>query len=337
MAATTHDAPPQRMTAIAIAAPGGPDMLQPETVRTPSPGTGEVLIAVAAAGVNRPDVVQRQGLYPPPPGAPDTLGVEVAGRVVAVGQDVTSPQPGEVVCALVAGGGYAEYCVAPAVTCLPIPDGLTLVEAAGLPETAFTVWSNVFDRADLRAGEAFLVHGGTSGIGTTAIQFAKAFDARVFATAGSDEKCALCRKLGADRAINYKTEDFVEVVKGEHGGVDVILDMVGGDYLPRNIKCLKPDGRHVSIAFLAGSRATLDIAPVMMKRLTLTGSTLRPRDNAFKGAIAARLKSEIWPLLAAGRIRTVVDSTFPLEEAGAAHARMERAAHMSKIVPTTGR
>ncbi len=327
---------PPQMRAVAITEPGGPEVLRLSTLPTPRPGEGEVLIQVAAAGVNRPDIVQRQGSYPPPPGAPDTPGLEIAGTVIATGEGVTWPAPGTEVCALVAGGGYAEYCVAPAATCLPVPEGLSLTQAAALPETFFTVWSNVFDRAGLQPGEHFLVHGGTSGIGTTAIQLAAAFGARVAATAGSAQKCQTCLALGAELAIPYREEDFVQRLKDAWGGVDVILDMVGGDYLARNIACLRAEGRHVSIAFLQGSKVTVDFMPVMLKRLTLTGSTLRAREVAFKAAIARALKAKVWPLLAAGKVRPVIDSTFPLDAAAEAHARMESSVHIGKIVLETG-
>lgn len=324
---------PRQMTAIAIRAPGDPDMLAPVTLPVPQPGPGEVLIRVAAAGVNRPDVLQRQGGYPPPPGAPETPGLEVAGWIAACGPE-SDFALGAPVCALVAGGGYAEYCVAPAPQVLPVPAGLDLVAAAALPETFFTVWSNVFDRAGFRAGESLLVHGGSSGIGTTAIQLATAFGGRVLVTAGNAEKCAACLALGAERAINYREEDFAAVVKEHSGGagVDVILDMVGGDYIARNIACLAPDGRLVNIAFLQGAKAEVNFMPVMLKRLTLTGSTLRPRPVAFKGAIAAKLRQHVWPLIEAGRVRPVIDSTFPLIRAADAHRRMESSAHIGKIV-----
>jgi putative PIG3 family NAD(P)H quinone oxidoreductase len=329
------DAPPESMTAIEIREPGGPEVLVPATRPLPQPGPGEALIRVAAAGVNRPDVLQRQGGYPPPPGASDIPGLEIAGRVVALGPDTDELAPGDEVTALVTGGGYAEYCVAPAAQCLPLPKGLDAVAAAALPETFFTVWSNVFDRAGLRAGESFLVHGGSSGIGTTAIQLARAFGATVFATAGSDEKCRACTELGATRAINYRTEDFVKVVKeATDGGVDVILDMVGGDYVQRDIKALAPDGRLVFIAFLGGSKAQVDFLPLMLKRLTVTGSTLRARSVDFKAAIAENLQAKVWPLIEAGRVKPIVHKTFPLAEAAAAHELMESSAHIGKIVLT---
>lgn len=325
---------PATMTAIEIAEPGGPEVLRPTAAPVPRPGPGEVLIEVAFAGVNRPDVIQRTGGYPPPPGASPLPGLEIAGTVVALGEGATGYALGDAVCALVAGGGYAEYCVAPVPQVLPVPRGFSLEQAAALPETFFTVWTNVFERGGLRAGEAFLVHGGSSGIGTTAIQLAKAFGATVFTTAGSAEKCRACEELGADRAIHYREEDFVAVVKEATGkrGVDLILDMVGGDYIARNIDALAPDGRHVSIAFLAGPKVTFNMQKVMVKRLTLTGSTLRPRPVAEKGAIAAALRAQVWPLLEAGQVAPVLHKTFPLAEAAAAHALMESSAHIGKIL-----
>jgi len=324
------------MRAIAITQPGGPEVLQPVTLPTPAPGAGEVLIEVAAAGVNRPDVVQRQGFYAPPPGAPDTPGLEVAGTIVQLGAGVTGWSLGDKVCALVAGGGYAQYCVAPAVQCLPVPAGMDMIAAAAIPETFFTVWTNLFDGGHLQAGESLLVHGGSSGIGTTAIQIAKAFGARVFATAGSNDKCAVCIQLGAERAINYRNEDFVSVIKELTGGagVNVILDMVGGAYVERNISSLAMGGRLVNIAFLEGSRVSLNLMPVMLKRLILTGSTLRPRSIAEKALIANALREKVWPLLAAGKLQPVIDSTYALEDAAAAHARMESSAHIGKLVLT---
>ncbi len=322
------------MTVVEITQSGGPEVLKPATRPLTPPRAGEVLIKVAAAGVNRPDMIQRQGLYPPPPGASDIPGLEIAGAVVALGDGVDGWSTGDAACALVTGGGYAEYCAAPAAQCLPPPEGLSLIAAAALPETLFTVWSNVFDRAGLKQGESFLVHGGTSGIGTTAIQLAKAFGARVFATAGSDEKCAACLDLGADRAINYNDEDFVQAVKDETGGkgADVILDMVGGDYVARNISALAADGRMVSIAFLKGAKVEVNLMPVMLKRLTLTGSTLRARSVAFKAAIAQRLREKVWPLIETGRIKPVIHATFPLARAADAHRLMESSAHIGKIV-----
>ena len=324
------------MTAIEIAEPGGPEVLRPVERPRPEPGHGEVLVRVAAAGVNRPDVLQRKGGYPPPPGAPDIPGLEIAGTVAALGAGVSEWKEGDALCALVAGGGYAEYCTAPAAQCLPVPAGFDMVKAAALPETFFTVWTNVFQRARLAGGERFLVHGGSSGIGTTAIQIAVARGSRVFATAGSAEKCAACERLGAERAINYRDEDFVAVIKeltqGE--GVDVILDMVGGDYIARDIAALRPEGRLVLIAFLGGSKAELDFLPLMLKRITVTGSTLRPRSIEEKGAIAAELRAEVWPLLDAGTIAPVIDSTYPLADAAEAHRRMDSGAHIGKIVLT---
>ncbi|MDO9461768.1 MAG: NAD(P)H-quinone oxidoreductase [Alphaproteobacteria bacterium] len=325
---------PQTMRAVAITKPGGPEMLQPVSLPTPAPGAGEVLIEVAAAGVNRPDVMQRQGFYPPPPGAPDTPGLEVAGTIVQLGAGVSGWAPGDKVCALVAGGGYAQYCIAPAGQCLPVPAGMDMIAAAAIPETFFTVWTNLFDGAHLQAGESLLVHGGSSGIGTTAIQIARAFGARVFATAGSEAKCNVCMQLGAERAINYRTEDFAEVVKQLTGGagVDIVLDMVGGDYVARNISCLAQGGRHVSIAFLQGAKVTLNLLAVLQKRLILTGSGLRPRSVAEKTIIANDLRERVWPLLAAGQLSPVIDSTYPLDDAAAAHARMESSEHIGKLV-----
>jgi putative PIG3 family NAD(P)H quinone oxidoreductase len=333
----TDSARPETMACVEIARPGGPDVLVPATRPVPVPAEGEVLIRVHAAGVNRPDVIQRQGLYPAPKGASDLPGLEVAGEIVALGGGDTGPLAvGDAVCALLAGGGYAEYATAPAPQVLPVPAGSDWVKAAAVPETFFTVWHNVFERAALQPGERFLVHGGTSGIGTTAIQLAKVFDATVFTTAGSDEKCAACRKLGADLAVNYTTTDYVEAIKAETGGkgVDVILDMVGGDYLPRNVALLAPDGRHVSIAFLARSTVEMNFMPVMLKRLTLTGSTLRPQPVAAKGRIAAALAARVWPLLEAGTVAPVIHTTLPLERAAEAHALMESSAHIGKIVLT---
>ena len=325
---------PRTMQAVEITEPGGPEVLRVVERATPVPGAGEVLIEVAAAGVNRPDVLQRQGQYAPLPGVSDLPGLEVAGRVVARGQDVTEWQDGDQICALVGGGGYAEYCAAPALQCLPVPKGLDLVQAAALPETVFTVWTNVFERGRLSAGDVFLVHGGTSGIGTTAIQLARARGARVLATAGSPEKCAACERLGAERAIDYRREDFVAVVKEltSGRGVDLILDMVGGDYLPRNIAALATDGRLVQIAYLRGSRGEIDLAPVLQRRLTLTGSTLRPRSVEEKGRLAREVRANVWPLVESGAVRPVVHATFPLAEAAAAHRLLESGAHIGKIV-----
>jgi len=300
----------------------------------PVPKRGEALIKVAAAGVNRPDVLQRQGTYTPPPGVTDIPGLEVAGTIASLGEGVTDWRLRDAVCALVAGGGYAEYCAAPGPQCLPVPRGLDAMAAAALPETFFTVWTNVFDRGRLAPGETLLVHGGSSGIGTAAIQLARAFGARVFATAGSPEKCAACVRLGAERAIDYKREDFVAVVKEVTGGkgADVILDMVGGSYIPRNVEALAADGRLVQIALLEGATAEVDFGRVMMRRLTLTGSTLRPRSVEEKGAIARALRERVWPLLESGRVRPVVHATFPLAEAAAAHRLMESSRHIGKIV-----
>jgi len=328
---------PATMTAVEITESGGPEVLQPASRPVPEPGEGEVLVKVAAAGVNRPDVLQRQGSYPPPPGASDIPGLEIAGTVVALGPGAEGIAIGDEVCALVTGGGYAEYCVAPAALCLPVPQGLSMAEAAALPETFFTVWNNVFDRSALKPGESFLVHGGSSGIGTTAIQMAKAFGARVFATAGSVDKCKACEDLGAERAINYRDEDFVAITKeATGGGLDVILDMVGGDYIQKNIKALRPEGRLCYIAFLGGSKAEIDLMPVMLKRLTLTGSTLRASPVAFKVAIARNLRDKVWPLVEKGEIRPVMYGEFPLAKASEAHALMESSAHIGKIVLTVG-
>jgi NADPH2:quinone reductase len=325
---------PDTMTAIAITRPGGPEVLEPVTLPVPRPGDGEILLAVAAAGVNRPDVLQRQGGYAPPPGAPETPGLEIAGDVVAVGPGVKRYREGDRICALVAGGGYAEYCIVAEANALPIPGDLTLVEAAGLPETFFTVWTNVFVRGRLQPGETLLVHGGSSGIGTTAIMLATQWGARVFATAGSADKCRACETLGAERAINYREEDFVEAVLAATGkrGADVILDMVGGEYVGRNIKAAARDGRIVQIAFLQGSKVEINLMPLMLKRLTLTGSTLRPRSVAEKAEIAGALEEHVWPHIAAGRIRPVIHQTFPLREAAAAHALMDSSAHIGKII-----
>ena len=327
---------PALMPAIEITEPGGPEVLRPVQVPVPEPGVEDVLIRVAAAGVNRPDAIQRQGSYPAPKGASPLPGLEVAGTVVRVGERVTGLSVGDRVCALVTGGGYAGYCAAPAPQCLPVPAGLSMEEAAALPETLFTVWSNVFDRAGLKAGETILVHGGSSGIGTTAIQLCRAMGARVFTTAGSDEKCAACVGLGAERAINYRTEDFGPIVKDLTGGrgVDVVLDMVGGDYIARDIEIMATEGRHVSIAFLSGAKVTLNFMKVMLKRLTLTGSTLRARPVADKAAIALALREKVWPLVEAGDIRPLIHSRFPLADASAAHALMESSAHIGKIVLT---
>ena len=322
------------MRAIEITRPGPPDVLAETERPTPAPAAGEVLIKVAAAGVNRPDVMQRMGHYPPPPGITDIPGLEVAGVVEEVGADVRDIRVGDRVCALVAGGGYAEYCVAPAPQCLPIPSNMDFVHAAAIPETFFTVWTNVFERGRLKAGESILIHGGTSGIGTTAIQLARAFGARVFATAGSVEKCAACERLGAERAINYRETDFVAAIKDATGGqgVDVVLDMIGGDYLPRNMDALAMDGRMVSIAVMGGVKAQINILTMMQRRLTLTGSTLRTRPVAEKGAIAAALKQHVWPLLESGTLSPLIHATFPLRDAAAAHVVMESGAHVGKLV-----
>jgi len=325
---------PETMTAVAIARPGGPEVLEARTIATPACGPGDVLIAVAAAGVNRPDLLQRQGKYPPPPGAPDTPGLEVAGTIAAVGAQVDAWRVGDAACALVAGGGYAEYCRAPAPQCLPVPKGFSFVEAAALPEAFFTVWTNVFDRGRLKWGESLLVHGGASGIGTTAIMLARAFGATAYATAGTPEKCAACERLGAARAINYREEDFVAVVREATAGrgVDVILDMVGGDYVSRNLEALAVEGRLVQIAFLRGARAEVNLLPLMQKRITFTGSTLRARSVAEKGNIAAALRAAVWPKLDAGELRPVIQSTHPLSNAADAHAELERGEHVGKIV-----
>jgi putative PIG3 family NAD(P)H quinone oxidoreductase len=324
------------MKAVEITSPGGPEVLRLAERERPTPGRGEVLIRVEAAGVNRPDVLQRQGHYPPPPGASDIPGLEVAGTVAALGGGVTGCCLDDGVCALLAGGGYAEYAVAPAAQCLPIPRGLDAVQAAALPETFFTVWTNVFERGRLAPGETLLVHGGSSGIGTAAIALAAARGARVLATAGTAEKCAACERLGAERAINHRREDFVAAVREATGGrgVDVVLDMVGGDYTARNLDCLARDGRLVQIAFLRGAQVQLDLRPLMMKRLTITGSTLRARSVEEKGAIAAALRREVWPLIEDGPVRPLIDSTFPLANAADAHRRMEGGEHIGKIVLT---
>jgi len=328
---------PASMTAIEIKPFGGPEVLTPAKRPVPRPAAGEVLVKVAAAGVNRPDVLQRQGGYAPPPGASDIPGLEVAGTIVALGDGVAGWKIGDAACALVAGGGYAEYCNVPVPQCLPFPKGYDAVRAAAIPETFFTVWTNVFDRGRLKAGESFLVHGGSSGIGTTAIQLAKAFGARVFATAGGADKCAACKQLGADVAIDYRNEDFAEVVaKATEGrGVDVILDMVGGDYILRNLKSLAVEGRLVQIAFLKGSTAEINLLPLMVKRQTVTGSTLRPRSVAEKGVIAEALRKSVWPLLDAGKVAPIIHATFPLAKAADAHRLMESSAHIGKIVLIT--
>jgi NADPH:quinone reductase len=327
---------PTSMTAIAIRAPGAPDVLVPEQRPVPQPGQGEVLLKVAAAGVNRPDVMQRQGLYPPPKGATDIPGLEIAGEVVALGAGVTRWKLGDQLMALVVGGGYSEYCPAHESHCLPVPSNLSLAEAAAIPETFFTVWQNAFERGGLKAGETLLVHGGSSGIGTAAIQLAKAFGAKVITTAGTPEKCEACRGLGADVAVNYKAEDFVAATKAATGGkgADVILDMVGGDYIERNYEAAAVEGRVVQIAFQGSPKALVDFRRLMLKRLTHTGSTLRARSVADKGRIARAIEEHVLPLIAAGRVKPVMDRTFPLGQAAAAHARMESSAHIGKIVLT---
>lgn len=325
------------MRAVEISRFGPPEVLRVVARPIPVPGPGEVLIKVVAAGVNRPDVIQRYGRYAPPPGASDIPGLEVAGHVAGRSEDVVQWHDGDAVCALVSGGGYAEYCVAPQVQCLPPPSRLTLVEAAGVPETFFTVWTNVFERGALARGESVLVHGGSSGIGTTAIQLGRAFGARVFATAGTDEKCAACRALGAELALNYRTTDWVascrEATDGR--GVDLVLDMVGGDYVAKNLEALSIEGRLVQIAFLKSSKVELDLMQVMRRRLTITGSTLRPRSPAEKGAIARQLADKVWPLIEQGVVRPIIHATFPLEQAADAHRMMEESQHVGKIVLTT--
>jgi NADPH:quinone reductase len=328
---------PATMTVIEIREPGAADVLRPATRPMPLPGAGEVLIHVAAAGVNRPDVLQRQGDYPPPPGASDIPGLEVAGTVAAIGLGVHHTKIGDAVCALVTGGGYASHCVAPEPQCLPVPKGFSMAEAAALPETFFTVWTNLFERGGLTAGQTVLIHGGSSGIGTTAIQLAKAFGAQaIFATAGSRDKCHACEKLGATRGIDYKNEDFVKVVKDATAGrgVDVILDMVGGDYIQRNINVLAVEGRIVNIAFLRGGKADVNFVPLMLKRGVITGSTLRARSVEQKGAIAAPLARQVWPLLDQGKVKPVIYRTFPLSQAADAHRLMETSEHIGKIVLT---
>ena len=324
------------MRAIEISQPGGPEVLVPVERPIPEPGPGEVLVKVAAAGINRPDVFQRMGNYAPPPGASDLPGLECAGEIVSGDAAAGGFKVGDRVCALIAGGGYAEYCVVPVAQCLPIPDGLSDVQAAGLPETYFTVWTNVFDRARLSEGESLLVHGGASGIGTTAIQIATALGHKVYATAGSDERVRAIEELGAVRGINYRTQDYVEEIKTltDGRGVDVILDMVAGDYINRNLDCLADDGRTVIIATLGGGKATIDARQILRRRLTITGSTLRPRPVEFKGAIARSLREKVWPLLSSGAIRPIVHATFPLEEAAKAHAMMDAGEQIGKIILT---
>lgn len=327
---------PATMIAVDPAEPGGPEVLVAVERPVPQPGAGEVLVRVAAAGVNRPDVLQRRGMYPPPPGAPSIPGLEIAGEVVAVGDGVDTAEIGRKVCALVAGGGYAQYCTAPLGQCLTVPPALTMIEAAAMPETLFTVWTNLFERAYAVEGDTVLVHGGTSGIGTIAIALGKLFGLTVIVTAGSDEKCARAKALGADHAINYKTEDFVERVSQITGGkgVQAVLDMVAGDYVPRNLQCLAEDGRHVTIAVQGGVMAEINVAAVMVKRLTLTGSTLRARPVSFKSLVADELVRIVWPHVEAGRLKPVIDTAFPLAEASAAHVRMEAGDHVGKIVLT---
>ncbi len=327
---------PTMMQAIDPEAPGGPEVLRLVERPVPRPGAGEVLIRVAAAGVNRPDVLQRKGGYPPPPGAPSIPGLEVAGTIVALGEGVEDTHMGQSVCALLAGGGYAQYAVAPVGQCLPVPAGLEMFEAAAIPETLFTVWTNLFERAFATEGDSVLLHGGTSGIGTMAIALCNIFGLTIIVTAGSDAKCARARELGADHAINYRTEDFVERVKAMTGGkgVTAVIDMVGGDYVPRNLQCLADDGRHVSIAVQGGAQATIPLFEIMRRRLTLTGSTLRPRDTAFKTLVADEISRTVWPHVEAGRLRPVIDQVFPFGEAAAAHARMEEGDHVGKIVLT---
>jgi NADPH2:quinone reductase len=324
------------MTVIAIRAPGGPEVLVPQERDVPKPGQGEILIKVSAAGVNRPDVRQREGNYPPPKGATDIPGLEIAGEVVALGAGVQRWKLGDKVCALVVGGGYAQYCLAYEVHALPVPPALSMIEAAAIPETFFTVWHNMFERGALKSGDWALVHGGSSGIGTTGIMLAKAFGAKVIATAGSAEKCEACTKLGADVAVNYKTEDFVEVTKTatNGAGANVIIDIVGGDYINRNYEAAAVEGRIVQVSFMGSPKAEVDFRRLMFKRLTHTGSTLRPRPVADKAAIARAIEDKVWPLVAAGRVKPVIDSTFPLAQASAAHARMETSQHIGKIVLT---
>jgi putative PIG3 family NAD(P)H quinone oxidoreductase len=326
------------MTAIEITRHGPPEVLQPRERPRPVPQAGEVLIDVAAAGVNRPDLAQREGRYPPPPGVTDIPGLELSGTIVEVGANVTEWRPGDRVCALVAGGAYATCCAAPAPQCLPVPRGCSMIDAAAMPETFFTVWTNVFERGRLTAGETILVHGGASGIGTTAIQLARAFGATVFATAGTPAKCAACERLGAARAVNYRQEDFVAVLLEATGGrgVDVVLDMVGGEYVSRNLEVLAIEGRLLQIALLRGARAEVNLTPLMRKRITFTGSTLRPRSVEEKGSIARALHERVWPLVEEGRLRPIIHRTFPLEQAAAAHAELERGEHVGKIVLTVG-
>jgi NADPH:quinone reductase len=325
------------MKVVVITSPGVPEVLQVQERPRPRPAPGEVLVQVAAAGINRPDVLQRKGNYPPPPGAsPDIPGLEIAGTIVETGEGCRRWKVGDRVCALVTGGGYAEYCAAPEGQCLPVPAGLSFAESASLPETFFTVWSNVFDRGQLKPGQSLLVHGGSSGIGVAAIQLAKVWGASVFVTAGSQEKCAFCESLGADKAINYKTEKFRDEIRAATGkrGVDVILDMIGGDYTPDNLDVLAEEGRLVLINTMKGDEVTVRLGMIMRKRLTVTGSALRARDTAFKAAIAVRLEEQVWPWLASGKVKPVIYRTFPLDQAAAAHALMESSAHIGKIVLT---
>jgi NADPH:quinone reductase len=325
---------PESMIAVGFDAPGAPEVLRPETLPVPRPGPGEVLVKVAYAGVNRPDVIQRQGFYPPPPGASPIPGLEVSGTVAALGEGVTALLPGQKVCALVSGGGYAEYCLAVADHCLPVPDGLSMAEAAALPETLFTVWHNVFERGWASEGETILVHGGTSGIGSMAIMLGKLFGLTVVVTCGGADKCQAALEIGAAYAIDYRAGDFVEEVARVTGGkgVHLVLDMVAGEYVMRNLKCLADDGRHVTIAVQGGLQATINMAEVMRRRLTLTGSTLRPRSNAFKALLAHEIAENAWPFVESGQLRPVMDQTFPLAQAAAAHARMEAGSHIGKIV-----
>ena len=329
---------PETMTVVEISEYGGPKVLKPASRPVPQPASGEALIRVAAAGVNRPDAIQRAGNYPPPAGQSDLPGLEVSGEIVALGDGASGVSIGDPVCALTPGGGYAEYCIAPASHCLPVPDGISVTDAAGIPETSFTVWHNVFQRAYLQKGERFLVHGGSSGIGTTAIQLAKAFGAKVFTTAGSREKCDACEALGADLAINYKEEDWVAVLREntEKQGVDVILDMVGGNYIQKNIDSLNWDGRLSIIAFLTGAKAELMLARFMVKRQTMTASTLRAQSDAAKSAIAAELREKVWPLFVSGKVKPIIDSILPLSEAAKAHERMESSTHIGKIILQIG-
>ena len=325
---------PDEMLAVGFDAPGGPEVLRPETLPVPRPGEGQVLIRVSHAGINRPDVIQRQGHYPPPPGASPIPGLEVSGTVVALGEGAPQAMLGARIAALVTGGGYAEYCLAHFGACLPVPQDMRMTEAAAIPETLFTVWHNIFERGWAKEGETLLVHGGTSGIGTMAIMLGKAFGLSVIVTCGSAEKCAAARAIGADHAIDYKMQDFVEQVQSLTGGqgVDIVLDMVSGDYVPRNLKCLAEDGRHVTIAVLGGAKAEINMAQLMVRRHTLTGSTMRARPDRFKALLAREIAANAWPLFEDGSLRPVMDRTFPLIEAGAAHARMEAGDHIGKIV-----